>query len=310
MRAVRVSGYGGPEVLEVEEVPVPAVGPGQVLLKVVAGGINPLDAWFRSGHLAPRFPRPLPYTPGADVVGTLVERGEGVDAFQEGETLMGVLPVLDDGAYAEYVLAEAARLIALPPGLDPVLAAAVMTPGITGLQIVEKALSLDGGHRLLVLGALGGVGRVAVAAALEGGAEITAAVRPGREDAVRALGVEQVVTTGDPAGSAKVKGAIDVVLDLVGPDAVEEWEDAIVPNGTVISVVPLPPARFQRKDVTTIHFAFKPDPQSLATIAAMARDGKFTMPRIEVLGLDETGKAHALLPGNAGGRKFVVDPAR
>ena len=90
----------------------------------------------------------------------------------------------------------------------------------------------------------------------------------------------------------------------------EEWEDAIVPDGTVISVVPLPPAGFQRKDVTTIHFAFKPDPPTLATIAAMARDGKFTMPRIEVLGMDETGRAHALLPGNAGGRKFVVDPAR
>src|SRR5206468_6714197 len=107
MRAVRVSGYGGPEVLQVEEIPTPIVGPGQVLLKVIACGINPLDAWFRSGHLAGRFARALPYTPGTDVVGTVVARGDGAGAFEAGETLMGVLPVLGDGAYAEYVLADA-----------------------------------------------------------------------------------------------------------------------------------------------------------------------------------------------------------
>lgn len=310
MRAVRVSVYGGPEVLHVEDVPMPCAGNGQLLLKVIACGINPLDAWFRSGHLAPRFPRPLPYTPGADVVGIVVERGEGAGSFQVGETLMGILPVLCDGGYAEYVVADAERMIAVPQGLDPVLAAAGMTPGITGVQMVERALSLGACDSILILGALGGVGRAAVATALAHGIAITASVLPGREDAARALGVQQVVT-GDAGGHAKAQeGGFDVVLDLVGPEAVLPWERAIAAHGTVISAVPRAPASFERHDVNFFPFAYSPTAEATQTVARMLADGKLTISDIEVLGLDDTGKAHALLPGKAGGRKFVVDPVR
>lgn len=310
MKAVRVSEYGGPDVLQVQEVPKPTVGQGQLLLEVIACGINPLDAWFRSGHLAPRFPRPLPYTPGADVVGAVVERGEGADNFAVGETLMGVLPVICDGGYAEYVVADAERMARVPDGLDPIMAAAAMTPGITGVQMVEKALSLGACERMLILGALGGVGRAAVVTALASGISVTASVLPGQEDATRALGAQQVVTGDAAARPESLGGAFNVILDLVGPAAVLPWERSIAPNGSVISSVPESPAAFERNDVTYINFAYSPNAESTQAVAIMLRDGKLTVSDIEVLGLDEVGKAHAVLPGNAGGRKFVVDPSR
>jgi NADPH:quinone reductase len=285
MKAVRVSEYGGPDVLQVQEMPMPAVGRGQLLLKVSACGINPLDAWFRSGHLAPRFPRPLPYTPGADVVGTVVERGQGAETFAVGDMLMGVLPVICDGGYAEYVVADEERMIALPEGLDPIVAAAAMTPGITGVQMVEKALSLGNCERMLILGALGGVGRAAVVTALARGIAVTASVLPGREAAARALGVQTVVTADDAARPEALGDRFDVVIDLIGPDHV-------------------------LTDISFTPFAYSPDAESTRKVAKMLRGGTFTVPDVEVLGLGEIGRAHAVLPGRAAGRKFVVDPAR
>lgn len=308
MKAVRVGDYGGPEVLKVEDVPMPVTGAGQLLLKVVACGINPLDAWFRSGHLSARFARPLPYTPGTDVVGTVVERGEGADQFAVGDTVMGVFPVLSDGGYAEYAVADQERMTAVPEGLDPTLAAASMTPAITGVQMVEKAMSLGPCERMLIIGALGGVGRAAVVTALAQGISVTVSVRPGREDAARALGVQQVVTNEDAAHPDTLGGLFDVVLDLVGPDQVALWENAIAQNGKVVSVVPMAPATFARTDVSFTSFAFSPSAESTNAVATMLRDGTLTVPDIEVLGLDETGKAHAVLPAQAAGRKFVVVP--
>lgn len=310
MRAVQVTQYGGPEVLQVQEVPMPTAGPGQLLLKVVACGINPLDAWFRSGHLAPRFPRPLPYTPGADVVGTIIERGDGASKFAVGDMIMGVLPVICDGGYADYVVADEERMTVIPKNLDPAMAAAAMTPGITGVQMVERAISLGTCERILILGALGGVGRAAVATALAHGISVTASVLPGREDAARALGIKQVVTVLDAARPEALGGAFDVIIDLIGPDHVLPWESAIAPYGKVISAVPQPPASYQRGDISHNPFSYSPNAETTNKVAMMLRDGSFTVPQVEVVGLDEIWKAHAVLPGRAAGRKFVVEPAR
>lgn len=310
MKAVRVGEYGGPDVLKVEEIPLPVPGAGQFLLKVIACGINPLDAWFRSGHFAARFNRTLPYTPGTDVVGTVVEQGEGADLFAVGDTIMGVLPVLSDGGYAEYTVIDQERVTAVPVGLDPIQAAAAMTPAITGVQMVEKALSLGPCERMLIIGALGGVGRAAVVTALAHGVSVAVAVRSGREGAARALGVHQIVTNNDIDQPDALGNAFDVVLDLVGPDQVALWERAIAADGKVVSVVPLQPAASARTDVTFTPFAFSPSAESTQSVATMLRDGTLTVPDIEVLALGETGKAHAVLPAKAAGRKFVVMPAR
>ncbi|HSV84661.1 MAG TPA: NADP-dependent oxidoreductase [Ramlibacter sp.] len=307
MKAVRIHEYGGADVLRVEDVPVPAPGPGQVLLKVEACGINPLDAWFRSGHLAGRLPRALPFTPGWDVAGTVVAAAEGVTGPAKGDRVMGILNFLGEGAYAEFAVADAARLIARPDGLQPVQAAAAMTPGLTGLQMIDKALSLGACKRILLLGALGAVGRAAMAAAVENRLQVTAMVRPGREEEALQLGAHEVVSGEDTQRISALEGHFDVILDTIGPQAVARWENALAPGGIVLSVVPMPPFRFSRQDVKAAGIAVQPDTARLAALATMVACAKVTLPAIEVLTLREARLAHEILPG-ASGRKFVLVP--
>ncbi|WP_280347312.1 NADP-dependent oxidoreductase [Pseudomonas sp. BN414] len=306
MKAVRVAEYGDEKVLKVAEVPVPTPQPGQVLLKVLACGVNPLDAWFRSGHLAARFPRQLPYTPGVDVIGEVVERGEEAVHFEIGERLMGILSVLSDGGYAEYAVAEANTLIRLPNGLDPVQAAAGMLPSVTGFQLVDKALSLGSCRRMLVLGALGSVGRAAVAAALARGLDVTAVVLPQQRDEAKSLGAQHVET--DSARSTVLAGEFDCLLDTVGPQVVSQWEMALAEGGHVISIVPLPPASFTRQNLNFVPFAFRPEPSTLAEVARLMQDGKLQPPPIRTVPLHETADAHRVLLGGANGEKFIVVP--
>ena len=308
MKAVRVHEYGGAEVLVVEDVPVPALAADHLLVKVRACGINPLDAWFRSGHLAARFPRPLPYTPGSDVVGTVAQRGSNVTSFEVGDWVMGILPPLADGGYAEYVVAEAGRFAALPAGLDPVRAAAGMTPGVTGLQLLDKAMSIRNCRHILLVGALGAVGRAAMIRAVEKGVQVTAVVLSGDEHKATLLGAENVLTADSLPPAGEIAGRFDCILDTAGPEAVAPWEQGLAAGGVVISIVPLPPASFVRTDIEMMPFAYSPDPQSLTEAAKLIQSGKLGDPGIETLSLHETGKAHALLPGAAGGRKFVVVP--
>lgn len=308
MKAVRVHEYGGPEVLLVEDVAVPAITADELLIEVRACGINPLDAWFRSGHLAARIPRPLPYTPGADIVGIVTQRGANVRTFAVGDWVMGILTPLADGGYAEYVAADAGRFAALPAGLNPVRAAAGMTPGVTGLQMVDKALSIQDCRHVLLLGALGAVGRAALARAIEKGIQVTAVVRFGREEEVLALGAANVLTGESAPPAGKILGTFSCILDTVGPQAVAPWEQALAADGVVVSVVPLPPPAFSRTDITMVPFAYSPDPQSLTKAAEFMQSGHFGERAIETLTLNETHKAHMVLPSSAGGRKFVVTP--
>lgn len=310
MKAVRVPEYGGPEVLRIEDMARPVPARGQVLLKVSACGVNPLDVWFRQGHLAGRYPRALPYTPGTDVVGIVSASGEDVSSIAVGDRVMGILPFLSDGGYAEYVVADAERLIPLPDGLDPTRAAAIMTPGVTGLQMFEKALSFGPCERALILGATGAVGRAVAAAAIAHGAEVTALVRPGREDDARALGARNVETGSDPARVAALAGTFNAIFDTIGPEAVAPWEEALAENGVAVSVVPLPPAQFARQDASAIGFAFSPDAATLARAAELTRAGQLTSPPVEVVALEEVARIHPFVLGGGGGRKFVVAPNR
>lgn len=306
MKAVRVHEYGDPDVLVVEDVPVPTPGADQLLIKVRACGINPLDAWFRSGHLAARFARPMPYTPGVDVVGTVAQCGADVTSFKAGDLVMGILSPLADGGYAQYVVADAGRFVALPEGIDPIQAAAAMTPGVTGMQLLDKAMSIRTCRHVLLLGALGAVGRAALARAIEKGVQVTAVVLRGDENEAKKLGAEYVLTA-DSTPPADIAGKFDCILDTVGPHAVVLWEQSLAAGGAVISVVPLP-ASLSRTDIQMVPLAYSPDQQSLTQVAKLMQAANFGDRIVETLSLHETGKAHAVLLSAGGGRKFVVVP--
>lgn len=309
MKAVRVQEYGGPEVLQVEEIEPRQPQEGEVLIHVLACGINPLDAWFRSGHLAARFARPLPYTPGTDVVGTIVALGRNVTSFAVGDRVMGILSPVADGGYAEYVTAPADRFVPLPQGLDPVTVAAELTPAVTGIQFADRALELRNCGHVLILGALGAVGRVALARLLSKGIEVTAGVRAGKEDAALALGATHAVAIDGMAIAGSGSTRFDCIIDAIGPEAVAPWEGSIAEGGLVISIVPLPPAAFNRTDVEMVPFAFSPTPDAILEATSLMRGADGDGRAMQTLSLDEVARAHEVLPRGGGGRKFVVVPA-
>src|SRR5580700_4200444 len=173
MRAVFLTGYGDVDKLEMRDVPEPEAGPGEVKVHVAASSINPIDYWMRSGRLQDRFPLVLPAVLGRDASGEVVAVGRGVVALRVGARVLGLV----NGAHAEYVVAGEQAWAELPPSLDLVDAAALPLVALTGWQLIEEAVNPGAGEIVLVVGAVGSVGRAAVYAALKRGAKVFAGVR-------------------------------------------------------------------------------------------------------------------------------------
>ncbi len=170
MKAVRFHDHGDAGVLRYEDVEVPVPGPGEVRLRVAATAFNPVDEGIRGGFLRDAFPVTLPHTPGIDVAGTVDLLGDGVDGVEVGDRVIGFLPMVADGASAEYVLAPAEILTAAPSGIPLADAAALPSVALTAWQALFDDAGLTAGQRLLVNGAGGAVGGHAVQLAKRAGA--------------------------------------------------------------------------------------------------------------------------------------------
>ncbi|VVJ21915.1 putative zinc-binding oxidoreductase [Amycolatopsis camponoti] len=237
MKAIRLHEFGGPEVLRYEDVPVPEAGPGEVLIRVHAAGLNPPDWYAREGmpdvpaELKP--PMELPLIPGTDVSGVVAAVGAGVDGFAAGDEVFGLLrfpAVLQSDAYAEYVTAPASDLARKPAAVDHVHAAALAMSGLTAWQFLielghdhpspfqkaqHRPMALDSGKTVLVNGAAGGVGHLALQLAKWQGARVIAVASGAHQDFLRELGADEVIdyTQDRPEDVAR---DLDLVLDNVG----------------------------------------------------------------------------------------------
>ena len=235
-RAVVQRRYGGPEQLELAEMPTPAPGDGQVLLEVEAAAIDrgtwhlmtglPLVVRLGFGFRGPRQP-----VPGLDVVGTVVALGPGVSDLRVGDRVFGVA----DGSFATHAVADAHRLAVLPAGVDPLVAAAVPVSGGTAIQAVVDQGRVAPGQRVLVLGASGGVGSFAVQVAAARGAIVTGTASTAKVAQVRTLGVPTVVdhTTTDPLAQPR---AYDCIIDTGGRNPLRRLRRALTPDGTLVVV--------------------------------------------------------------------------
>jgi NADPH2:quinone reductase len=219
MRAVVVHEYGARA--EATDLPLPEAEAGQVLIRVLAAGLNPMDRAMAAGEWQSLMPAIFPMVLGVDMAGTIETVGIGVVRFAVGDAVMGQLvipPLGSAGTYAEYVAVTAdATLTRIPPGLDPVVAASAPTAGMTGLSIVESLAPLDG-KTLLMVGAAGGVGSFATQFAVAAGARVIANARAESAERMRAYGVAETVdhTTAslpELIGEAHSDG-IDVLVDL------------------------------------------------------------------------------------------------
>lgn len=300
MNAVHFATYGGPEVLEYVQIERPKPGPGEVLIKVLAAGVNPADYKFRAGELAGHRPKMLPVVPGMDVAGIVTELGSGVEDHAIGDLVFGMLPPVRLGGYAEFVTASAGFFAKAPHGLRPAYAAALPTAALTGVEMVEDDLVVQPGQRVLVIGALGAVGRAAVFAARRRGCHVTAAVR--RERIGEVTFADATIDTGS-ASAEKFDAVADTVGGLTALDFVANLQPGAVMSS--VSTVKVPP--HGRTDVLVRNFVCYPDRQRLTDLGRGVLAGFPLLQTIEAHPLADATAVHRHL--DAGSPvKFVLIP--
>jgi NADPH:quinone reductase-like Zn-dependent oxidoreductase len=220
-KAVRLEEYGGVDVLKIVEVPRPEPGPDQVLVQVKAAGINPGEAKIRDGLLAARWPVTFPFGEGSDLAGVVVATGPGATAFKAGDEVIGWTD--NRASHAEYVVTEAEKLTAKPPALPWEVAGALYVVGATAWAAV-RAVNPSAGDTVVVAGAAGGVGSIAVQLAKQAGATVIGLASEPNHGWLRDHGVIPV-TYGDGVEdrirAAAPDGKVDAFVDTVGGDYVQ-----------------------------------------------------------------------------------------
>ncbi|MCS6867605.1 MAG: quinone oxidoreductase [Thermus sp.] len=250
MRAIRVHQVGGPEVMRLEELPLPEPGPGEVLVRLLAIGVNYIDTYKRRGL----YPMPLPFTLGEEGAGVVERVGEGVEGVRPGDR---VAFANVQGAYAEYQVVPAERLVPLPEGLDPKLAAASLLQGMTVHYLLKSTYPVAPGDQVLVHAGAGGVGTLLIQWAKRLGATVYATASTEEKRALaRALGADYALPYEGFAQAVKALsgGGVDVVYDGVGQATFQGSLEALRPRGYLVlfgqssgPVPPLDPQELNRK---------------------------------------------------------------
>jgi NADPH:quinone reductase-like Zn-dependent oxidoreductase len=228
MKALRINDYGA--ALHLDEIPVPTAGPGQVLVENDFTSMNGVDPGRASGFLRQVFPLQFPWTPGGDVAGRVAAVGEGVTAFKVGDEVFGYTRAA--GAYAEFVLVDATSLAHRPASIPVEQAAAIAVVGQTATQMLELA-KISAGETLLILGASGGVGSLAVQLARNAGVHVIATARQNKAAALQQLGAERVIDSAQER-LEDIK-QVDAVLNLVGGNTVKPSYALVKPGGVAVT---------------------------------------------------------------------------
>lgn len=299
MKAVVLHAYGPATNLAVEEIAAPTPSAGQVLIAVHATGVNPIDWKVRSGAMHAMFDVPFPWVPGYDIAGVVESVGEGVTAFRAGDRIFG----RGNGAYAEQAIAPATAIALIPEGIDFTTAAALPVVATTADQLVREACEARPGQTLLLTGALGSVGRLALYRAVQMGVHVIAAVRAHQIDEALALGAQKAVDASDAAALAAL-GKVDAVADAVGGPLATSLLPLVKDGGHYGSIVGPPQNAAGFPNVHVHAFGSHPDAEPLVFFASAIRAGKLKLPVALVLPLAQAAEAHA--KGEKGGIGKIV----
>jgi NADPH:quinone reductase-like Zn-dependent oxidoreductase len=309
MRAIVQHSLGGPEVLELAERPTPEPIPTEIQVRVHAAGVNPVDLKTRAGQGMSRVLGEPPFTVGWDVAGTVTAVGFGVTRFRVGDEVFG-LPWFprEAAAYAEYVTAPSRHFAGKPHPLSFEEAAALPLAGLTAWQVLVDAIQMDDGDDVLIHGAAGGVGHLAVQIAKARGATVFATARAEQADWLRELGADAVIDYKSARFEDHVS-ELDAVVDFVGSYG-ERSLDVLRPGGILVSVpsgVPdglVAAAKERRRRATG--FLVEPDPVGLAGLEALIEAGKLRVHVDTVVDLERAADAHRAAKEHHGGGKIVL----
>jgi NADPH:quinone reductase-like Zn-dependent oxidoreductase len=300
MKAVVVHQYGGPEVLKFEDYPDPVPGPGEVLVRVAATSVNPIDYKRRAGLTKDFYPLQFPGLIGVDVAGTVVKIGPGVEGFSRGDQVFAMA----DNTYAELCLVKAAILAKVPKGLDLIQAAALPLVTVTGNQLLS-ATGIKAGQTVLVVGAVGSVGRSAVFTAKEHGATVIAGILKRQIDEAKTVGADQVLATDDDTAIVNLP-PVDAVADTVGGGTADKLIAKVKPGGVFATVLAPPQSAAYYPSVKVVHVFSKFDRKTLEFMAEAVRDGKLVIPISQKLPLREAAEAQATAEKGGVGKILLV----
>lgn len=303
MKAVLLHEYGDAGKLRYEDSDVPEFGDNEVLVRVRATSINPIDYKVRIGVAKGRFPVDFPGILGRDLSGEVADYGRNVTGFPKGMRVMA----LGNGTYAEFTVAKADVLAPIPEKLSFEQAAALPLVVTTGAQLIERATKPNAGETVLVTGALGSVGRAAVHVAKKLGTRVLAGVRSREVDQARQeLKADEVVALDDDAAIGKLID-LDAIADTVSGPTIQRLMRAIRAGGTLGSVLGKPEGA-EKHDIQVRDMMAVPDASRLYQFAKEVANCEITIPIARTMKLSEIQEAHRLAESHATHGKIILVP--
>jgi NADPH:quinone reductase-like Zn-dependent oxidoreductase len=300
MNAVVLTAYGDVDKLELRDLPDPEAEPNGLVIRMAGAGINPVDIKMRTGAAQARFPVKFPAVLGRDASGEVLRTGNEVKSFARGDRVFGLI----QGGYAEQVSAPVANWARVPPALDLVEAGALPLVLLTGAQLMERAVAPSPEWTVLVTGALGSVGRVALHAAKRRGVKVWAGVRASQREQAERLGANGIALLDAPNLGGGVP-RFDAVADTVSGEVIQRLYAYLKPGATIGSVLGDPPGAKERGFV--VHsFTAQPDSEMLERYAAEVADGRLEIPIAAKLPLAQAREAQLLVEKKHVGGKVLL----
>jgi len=332
MKAFVMTRYGGPEVTELRDMPRPVPAPGEVLVKVCAAGLNPVDYKIRVGMLKAIQRYAMPAIMGNELAGVVETVGEGATRFAPGERIYARVPKEDMGAFAEYAVVPEHHCAAMPASIDFTQAAGIPLAGLTALQALRDELDIQPGQHVFISGGAGGVGSFAIPIAKWLGARVTTTASPRGRELVERLGADRVIDY----TSEKFEDVLDMVdaaFDLIGGETLTRTFRIVKRGGTVLSIAGMPEPQTATKDlergfpltalfwvislkyriqakrhgVNYRYLFMRPDGPGLADLASLVDAGKISPIIDQAMPFDRIAEALAYLEeGHAKGKVVVT----
>jgi NADPH:quinone reductase-like Zn-dependent oxidoreductase len=290
MKAIRIHEFGGPEVLKYEDVPEPQPGQGEIRIKIIAAGVNPMDWKIRRGYISSL---PLPMIMGLDVAGTVDMVGGGEISFKPGDEVFGKVSI-GKGGYADYTVAGSTEIARKPKSIGFVESAAIPTAGLAAWQSIFDIAGLEKGQSILIHGASGGVGTFAVQFAKWKGAYVIGTASEKNADFLKSIGADEVIDYKNQRFEDLV-GNMDVVLDTVGGDTFERSWGVLKPGGFLVTTVAnIPEGAPEKHGVRAERLMTQSDGKELSQIAAIIDERQIKPIVTTVLPLADAQKAHEM----------------
>jgi NADPH:quinone reductase-like Zn-dependent oxidoreductase len=292
MKAIVLHQFGGPEVLKYEDAPRPEPKEDEILIRVMAAGVNPVDAGIRQGHMSRFLGEKLPLILGMDVAGVVEKTGAKIDKLKAGDPVYAYLSFKEQGGYAEFAIAKPSETALKPRNVKFEDAAAVPLAATTAWQALVDTAKIDKGQTVLIHGGSGGVGSFAIQIARARGAKVIATASTQNQDLLKQLGVDQPIDYTTTKFEDVVKN-VDVVLDAVRGDTLARSYGVVKKGGIIVSITGQPDqAECEKRGIRGSSLMAHPDAKVLEELTKLIEAKKITPIVSQVLPLAEAAKAH------------------